>query len=252
MFLRSEPPRGLWDDVVISGTLDDKDYKTPKDPAWALYTGIAAAALGLTVVFFVLLDLYKRYFSLRENILIPDGGPPASGGHHHTYTITVRADMASPTFDIKDSIIRIEVLDKRNQYLTSFVVPAFVLKFQEYPQYEDPQPGPSSGATPEPARPRYVIKALSFIRDYWAKASQTSELKFTLIRRMPLNDIAAVRINHDCYNPNALVILKCIVIKDDLRPLCYKVDLTGKLLRAMHPTCPPTGLQVFKAEPVAK
>lgn len=243
MFLQGEmkAPNGTENGGLFNG-----------EPPWKVYTLIACAALGILLILYVACDLYKRYNNYKDNIMVADGGPPASATHHHTYTITICADMASPNFDLKDSIIRVEILDQRNQYLTSFVVPAFVFKFQEYPQYEDPQPGPSSGPTPEPARPRYVVKSLSFIRDNWAKASQSSELKFTLVRRLPLKDIAAVRINHDCYNANALVILKSIVIKDDLTPLCFKVDLKNKPLRAMHPTCPPTGLQVFKAEPIGR
>lgn len=99
---------------------------------WIYYTLIGAASLISLILLIVIYDLCCRCRESRAR-QIADGGPPATPTHQHLYRITIRADEASSGFDTRGSVLKLELLDAQNRYITSLAVPCFLLAFKQRP-----------------------------------------------------------------------------------------------------------------------
>lgn len=233
--------------------------------AWILYTAIAAFVLILLILFVLLYDLCSRCCDQKDQV-INDGGPPVSPSSQNTYTITIRVDEASSTFDAKSSILRIDLLDSQNQYMTNLAIPCFVFKLKSIAQ-ASPESPPSQPSPRLPAHQLHQLqqyqqvqhqtgsiksvitnhKSLSGLYETWSNTTASDVISFKLVRRMPLVDFASIRLTHDCYLKDAYLTFRYITIRDDLSNVTAKIDLQEKNIYAPHP-CPASGLQVFSIE----
>lgn len=214
------------------------------DNGWVFYTAIAALVLLLLIVIVIIYDLCCRCIEAR-NQRISDGGPPSSPAHQHSFTFKIRVDEASPTFDIRDSIIRLELLDNLNQYLTSLAIPCFLFKFKTDQWVENRSIYPN----PPIAIKSPAFKSMSTFHETWANTTRGNQITFHLVRRNPLTNLSFIRISHDCFQPETYITFKFITVRDDATGQMYRAVLQNKPIRAIHP-CPPTGLQVFSVEKV--
>lgn len=217
---------------------------------WVFYTVIGASALITLIIIIVLYDLCCR-FRESKNQQILDGGPPATPNHQYTYKIGIRSDSASPSFDTKQSIIRLDMLDNQNRYITSVAVPCFLFDFEPY--YGSKGEQQQQQETEQPKQDQIVkndvpaIKSMTAIREIWAHTAQGNLVTFNLVRRQPLRNLTSIRITHDCYAPKAQIILRYVIIHDGSTKYNARVNLHKTPIRANHP-CPPSGFQVFPVE----
>lgn len=240
--------------------------------AWILYTAVAAIVLIVLIVAILLYDLFSRCCQRRDQV-INDSGPPVSPTHQHSYTITLRVDEASAAFETKTTILKMDLLDSCNQYLTSIAIPCFVLKFKTIePTKHELKSLVTAAQHGETLPPQQVqqlhqfqqlhhqlevnknlpyYKSLSGLHDTWSNTTPSSAITFRLVRRMPLIDFYSVRVSHDCYNIDAFIRLKNLSIKEDNSGLVAKISFTGKDIRAHHP-CPPSGLNIYTLDKVVK
>lgn len=230
----------------LTGAKDDKSSHSLgfiTENAWVLYTVIAVIILFSLIVAYIIYDLCSRCRESRDQQII-DGGPPATPNHQYSYTFTIRVDEASPSFDTKQTMIKLDLLDVHNQYLTSLAIPSFIFKFKTPTNseiYVNPQQqvGPYNN--------NLAFKSITTLLDTWSNTVKSDVIRFYLMRRHPLNNFASIRITHDCYRANAHITIKYITIKEDSTQQEVKVDFHNKQIRAIHP-CPPSALQVFHAE----
>lgn len=241
-----------------------------RDDSWIVYTVIAATILILIIVLVILYDLCNRWRTLVHNEQeIVDGGPPLTPTHCHRYSVSIYIDAASPSFDQEHSMIRIELLDQLNQYITSFVIPASVCAFNtDQAKMKPATPnGTKSVSAPDPEDPfnynnphkqsssspfsTTQIKSMTAINEQWKDTAKSNVIKFTLIRRSPIINLSYIRIIHDCFKTNAHITLKSILVRDESKRQVTRFELKGKQLRGVHP-CPPTGAQVYRSEPPRK
>lgn len=220
---------------------------------WIFYAEIGACLLLGLIVIVILISVCCRWCRERREQEVSDGGAPPSPGHNHTYVIEIRADEASPTFDVNQTIIRMELLDIEKQYLTSVAVPCFVLKFKTNEEKGSP-PSPSASKLGAPQRPvgalsrkAQINRSMTSLMERWSNTLRSTQISFFLIKRLPMKNFGAIRVTHDCFNRNAYMTLKHVIVREDATKSIVKIDLQGKQIKAMHP-CPPTGLQVFAAE----
>lgn len=231
------------------------------DDGWIFYTVIAACVLIILIILVVLYDLCVRCRNYQGHQEILDGGAPISPGHQYSYSMTICLEEASPSFDPRQSVIKMDLLDHMNQYITSIVVPCFVFKLknmvpgQKSLTSHDLSPLPSKLAAGQQqadqaaSRPNWLnTKSMAALVETWANTPKSSIVSFTLIKRNPLTNLTSIRVSHDCYKPNALLLIKYIQLKDDQTLQRARADLADKPIRAVHP-CPPSGVQVFKLEP---
>lgn len=187
-------------------------------------------------------SIWEIFFRHREpktkHQQIPDGGPPATPTHRFAYIVGVKADKASPCFDDQISVIKVELLDRLNRYVTGIVVPCFLLKFAI-----SDGPQPETTAKPHPAN----VRSMTVVKEDWNKTTPGELITWQLVRRRPLMDVAKARITHDCYAKGAFVSLKFIVFYDPQAAITFMINLRDQQLQAIHP-CPPSGAQLFPVE----
>jgi len=201
--------------------------------------------------------------------------------------VGIKAEDASQPFDYRQSVLRFELIDHWNRYLGTMAVPTYLLKIKKDSSSKSTsQEQRSSGKSapkqnskenqismtklnkslklqlpiqlkPEAYEVRNNIerdnnyRSMTDLHEIWANSQpRNSLLKFHYVRRTPLNNLSAIRILHNCYHRDAQIRLKFFIIYDDMKKEYYRVDLTGKPLKATHP-CPPSRVQVFKLEKLA-
>lgn len=230
--------------LALDSTSSINSIWSPQN-AWILYTVIGASILLTLIGIAIIFDICYRCYEFKEQQIL-DGGPPASPGHQYTYTFGIQVDEASVSFDTKQTIIKLDLLDAKNQYLTSVAIPCFLFKFKQNNQKSNE----SSPGYPTPFtninKNKLNYKSLTAIQENWNNTPRGSSIVFHLIRRNPLKDFASIRISHDCFKVNAYITLKHVLIRDDLSKQSARVDLVGKQIFAIHP-CPPSGAQVYGA-----
>lgn len=215
-----------------------------RDSSWILYTIILVSILVSLIALILIYDICTRYRELKGQF-IHDGGPPSSPDHQSSYLVTIQAESISANFDTRRSVIKVDLMDMDNRYLTGFVVPVFKLKFKsdgsdgkqrsdEYPLNDKTE---ISGPTPP----------LVDVYENWSNTTPAQSISFHLIRRNPLVKLASIRICHDCYQPDAYLTLKHMIIQDEASKQKAKVNLSGKPIKATTP-CPPSKYQVYSAE----
>jgi len=213
--------------------------------AWILYTIIGACVLISFIALVILYDLCYRYREHRDQQVF-DGGPPSTPGHHFSYTVAIKAEDVSAPFDTQQSIIKLDLIDSQNRYLTSVAVPCFIFKFSNANSRKFmPRPNGQQVET----RPLMAYKSMSALIETWSSTTRSNLVTFYIVRRNPLQNFSSVRVSHDCYLDGAKLNLKYIIIRDDRTQQCAKIDLQNKPISAYHP-CPPSGFQVFSAERV--
>lgn len=217
---------------------NDSDPSSETENSWILFTVVGASVLIVLIAIIALYDLYSRCREYNRNQQICDGGPPASPDHQYSYKIEIRVEEASPSFDTKQSVIKMDLLDHQNQYITSLAIPSFVFKFKA--DQTGSQPLLQLNQAPPCSSDALAYKSMSAFYDTWSKKPKSNPLTFNLIRRNPLHNLASIRLTHDCYNANAHITFQYIIIDG------VKIDLQNKPIQAIHP-CPPSGLQVFHA-----
>lgn len=246
-------------DFISSSTIPSSSISSNwSQNSWFIYTVIGASILLTAIFIAIIYDICYRCYEFREQQIF-DGGPPASPGHQYTYTFGIQVDDASLSFDTKQTVIKIDLLDIRNQYLTSVAVPCFVFKFkQNNVKSSDSLPGYPTPFTnnnninnnnnnnSSKNKNQLNYKSLSLYQESWGNVPKASVIIFHLTRRYPLKDFASIRITHDCFKLNAYITFKYLVIRDDLSKQSAKVELSGKQIFAVHP-CPPSGTQVYGA-----
>lgn len=210
---------------------------------WIYWTIVGASILLALILSIALYDLICRCRERFKSQQIVDGGPPASPAHNFLYTVGCHADQASPSFDTQLSIIRIELLDNLNRYITSIAIPCFLLKFKQVnSQTKVPE------EKTKPLHPMH-IKSLSILHETWAGTEPGERVTFQMSRRQALMNVTSARVSHDCYIANATITLKYIVLYDQSARIYFMIHLKNIQLRSIHP-CPPSGLQVFPVEKV--
>lgn len=216
---------------------------------WILYTVVGASVLLALIFLVIIYDLFQRCYEFREQQIL-DGSQPISPGHQpYSYTFAIRVEEASSVYDTKLTVIKMDLLDSQNQYLTTVAIPSFVFRFKQVvgksveslPGY----PLNSVFAT----RNNMSLKSYDVIKQTWSNTPRASIVVFHLIRRNPLKDFAAIRITHDCYKPNGFITLQYVIIRDDATKQSARVDLQGTRIYAAHP-CPAGSYQVFPASKV--
>lgn len=271
--------------------LADDEVKKPysggsSQPDWVWGTAVGSAILVGLIMSIVVYDLCCR---IREGRIqqVSDGGPPSSPTHECFYTVGIRVDEASPSFDARQSMLRIDMLDNLNRYLTTLAVPCFLFKFNQKESKEAQQGAEPSQIDPNPfagsqkavassknsagVMPQNVpnqsdiftkpihkavdgsslnYKSMTAVREAWGNVRQGDLIIFNLKRRHPLGELSSVRLLHDCFAPNAYITIKYIIIRDEITLQMAKARLDGKQIHALH-ACPPSGLQVFTIERLA-
>lgn len=232
---------------------------------WILYTSIAAAILIFLIIAILLYDLCSRCCKHKEQV-ISDGGPPASPSHLNSYSVTLRVNEASLNFDSKTTVLRLELLNSLNQFLTSVAIPCFILKFKTPNQDTlkldlDVQQDEKAFHTQQFRQLQQYqnmllqsdidnghldkcFKSLSGLHEIWSNTVPSSTITFKLICRMPLRDFSSVRVSHDCYNPGAFVSLRCLSVKEDMSGMVAQVSFRDRSISAYHP-CPASGSNVY-------
>lgn len=231
-------------DEVYEGDTRFETYRDNPKSTWIFWTIVGATLLVLLIFSIAIYDLICRCREKYKTQQIEDGGPPASPSHCFMYTVGCHADWASPSFDNQLAIIRVELLDCLNRYITSIAIPCFLLKFrQDTSKTKSPEPKPK-------LHPMH-IKSLSILHEQWAGTNPGELVTFQLSRRQALMNVASARVTHDCYAADAVMTLKYIVLYDQSAKVNFMINLKNAQLKAIHP-CPPTGLQVFPVEKVIK
>lgn len=229
-------------------TVKKNSTKVPSDHenSWIVYTVIVITLIVVIVVVILIYDLCYRWKELR-GIYISDGGPPASPKHQSSYLVTVKADSVSQAFDTKNTLIRVELLDHQNHFLTSFTFPTSILKFRssEYPSNQSKNLDLTSSPSRE-SGPATDLKDTEAY-DNWLGVAQSNIITFHLVRRYPLVRMSSVRLSHNCFTKDAFIILKHIIICDESTKQKVKVNLSNIPLAAGAP-CPPSKFQVFNVE----
>lgn len=264
-----------------------KAHGGSSQPDWVWGTAIGSGILVGLIVSIVLYDLCCRIKESRMQ-QVNDGGPPSSPSHECFYTVGIKVDEASPSFDTKQSMLRIDMLDNLNRYLTTLAVPCFLFKFNQK-EIKEAQPAaepsqieltPFSGSqkavtssktsagatTPQTPPPQSNIftrpvakavdgstlnyKSMTAAREAWSSVRQGDLIVFNLKRRHPLGELSSIRLIHDCYAPDAYITLKYIIIRDEITLQMAKARLDGNQIYALH-ACPPSGLQVYTIERLA-
>lgn len=207
--------------------------------AWVYWTiGIAIFILALAVGI-TLYEVISRFRERLKNQYLTDGGPPATPTHSCTYHVGIRAERASPSFDHQRSVLKVELLDSYNRYITSIAVPCFLFKFK---LDEGPMPEkPTKSLHP------VFVKTMTVLQEQWATTDPNELISWQFTRRRPLTDIASARVLHDCYNKDAYIVFKYIVFYDPLADVNFMVQVKEQQIRGVHP-CPPSSVQVFPVE----
>lgn len=233
MFL--EPNRNYTRDLDI----DDK----PKgNKSWVYWTIVTVTLIVAFAIGIFIYELICRMKDKMKSQIIFDGGPPATPTHSFSYTVGVRAERASPSFDPQLSVLKIELLDRFNRYVTSVAVPCFLFKLR----VDEAASIPSEKSGQSTTHPMYV-KTMTILQEQWASTDQNQLIAFQLVRRRPLTDVASARILHDCYAKDAYITFNYIVFHDHLADVVFRINLKDQPIRAVHP-CPPTATQVFPVE----
>jgi hypothetical protein len=215
-----------------------KDANAIEDKTtWVYWTIIC---VSIILAFAIAISLYELICRFRDKLIF-DGGPPATPTHTFSYIVGVKSDRASSSFDPQVSVLKVELLDRFNRYVTSIAVPCFLLKFKVI----DDGPPPEKSA--QKMVPPVFIKTMTVLQEQWAPTSRAELINFQLVRRRPLTDVASARILHDCFNRDAFIMLKYIVFHDPLANINFMINLKEQQIKAIHP-CPPTCSQVFPVE----
>lgn len=226
---------------ALNQASDNNDYANETDDVtegsgsgWILVTVIVASIILTIITIVILYDLYKRCRQLREHTVY-DGGAPASPGHQHSYTFSIKVDEASKLFNRKTSTIMLDLLDNNNHFLTRLAIPSKAFKFNTATRTTSTSPS--------------IRKSVNKLVD-WNLFKRTDTVTFYLLRRNPLKNFNSIRIMHDCYDCDAQITFKYIIIRDDNNKQSSRVNLANQPIRAIHP-CPPSGMQVFQAVRIA-
>lgn len=214
------------------------------DSHWLIYTIVGASLLILLIALVILYDLWSRYREIREQH-ISDGGPPTTPGHTCGYFFSIKVDEASQNFEAKRSVVRLELLDHQNQYLTSIAIPCFLFKLKSPGQKTNDSIGKMFNNYPNPIEPSN--KSTTNLQQVWSSTPKSNLITFYLVRRHPLIRLSSVRISHDCYTQGSYISFKYVTIRDEATFQCVKAELVGQTIKAPHP-CPPSGYQVFPFE----
>lgn len=207
--------------------------------SWITFVIICASIIVILVVGYIVYDLCVRFKKLKD-LAILDGGPQPSPGHQSYYHITIVVDNCSPSFDTRLSAIKFDLLDYRNHYLTTFIVPSFVFKYKISSKLLRATNNlnamnPLSNST---------FIAIPESLEIWSNNSAARKISFFLVRRNPLIRCSRVRVSHDCFVPDASISFKSLTIVDQQTKERIRSDLCNKHIYARHP-CPPSGFQVF-------
>ena len=251
--------------------------KDETESSWLFWAVLGAAICVSIAILVIVWDIFCRCRDTAvQNVF--DGGPPSSPGNQFFYTVGIKADEAAANLDTKLTVLKFELLDNWNRYLSTISVPAYLLKFRQDPESSvsaSPTGAQSEsknglGGSTKPAgllqkskevllelRPRRSAnelgkyKSMSDLRETWSNsASNNSLLTFQLVRRTPLTNLASVRVTHDCYERGATMRLKYLALYDNIKKEYLRADFTNRVLVALHP-CPSTRQQVFKIERAA-
>lgn len=95
---------------------------------WIIYLIIGAFIVITLVACAVLFELLSRAFRQPKELAISDGGPPATPSHQFSYTFQIKATEASHNFDAKHTVIRMDLLDNQNRFLSCLAIPSFAFK----------------------------------------------------------------------------------------------------------------------------
>jgi hypothetical protein len=218
---------------------DSPKTKGGDNSTWVYWTIVSVSIVLGSLIAATLYELICRFKEKLKSQTVTDGGPPATPTHNFSYVVGVRGDRCSPSMDTQISVIKVELLDRFNRYITSVAVPCFLLKLKV-----DDGPPPNKGS--KPTHPVY-IKTMTVLQEQWAPTEQAELITFQLIMRRPLTDVASARILHDCYLNDAYIVLKYIVFHDPLANVDFMIRLKDQLIRGVHP-CPPSSTQVFPVE----
>lgn len=246
MYLNPEYDNSNWTQSTTTPAHQQTHASTTvsRDSSWILYTIILVSILVSLIALILIYDICTRYHELKGQF-IHDGGPPSSPDHQSLYLVTIQAETMSANFDTRRSLIKIDLMDIDNRYLTTIVVPVFKLKFKsdtsDGKQRSDEYPLNDRTEISGPILP------LVDVYETWSNTTPAQSISFHLIRRNPLVKLAAARIYHDCYQPDAYITLKHIIIQDEASKQKAKVNLSGKPIKSTTP-CPPSKLQVFTTE----
>jgi hypothetical protein len=227
------------DDISLQATYERKAKDIDDDNSWIYWTVVCMSAVVGCITAFVLYECICRVKDRLSTQQIYDGGPPATPTHSFTYTVGVRADKASPSFDTQISVIKIELLDRFNRYVTTVAVPCFLFKFKE-------GEGPPAEKPDKPVHPVF-IRTMTVLQEQWSSTRQSELVTFQFTRRKPLTDIASARIGHDCFAKEAYITLKYIAFHDPLADIHFMINLKDQRIKATHP-CPPSMTQVFSVD----
>lgn len=227
----------------LATVIDHVENRIDSDGSWITYTIVAVSSIVALIALILIYDICSRYRELRGQFIY-DGGPPASPDHQSTYLFTIQCESASPNFDTKTALIKIDLLDNSNYYLTTITVPTFVFRFKPISPNEKRPVEIRMNIVNEPGS---MPKAMNEIYETWSNTTQSQTISFRLIRRDPLVRIGAIRIYHDCFNQESYFTLKQVIICDEATKHKVRVNLSNRPLKALNP-CPPSRYQVFPAE----
>lgn len=214
----------------------------PKEEGSQAWVYWVASILTIVTVFIIVISVWEiinRYRARLRNQKLMDGGPPATPSHSFSYMVGVHAERCSPSLDRDITVVKVELLDRLNRYITSVAVPVFLFKLKVD---EGPPPDPST----KPTHAVY-IKTMTVLKEKWATTERDELITFSLTRRRPLTDVTAARILHDCYLENAYIVFKFIVFHDHAADVDFIIRCKDQQIRGIHP-CPPTNVQVFPVE----